>query len=213
MQLINHGSWMLQRSLQLRIFYDLQFCQFVKDSLEVLQLKENQFEVQIKDLESKLNNLDGQIKELELTKKQYDEEKEFVKCRFNILENIEGHLIALLANYFFRDSDKIQHILDRTQDPQPVIISERHIYLLEQLMRILPSIKPCVREEAFKLALELKANVKGNTEKSLNVLGFLLILSIHVLLTSFDKDEVLELFVSVVQHKISVANEVSGILI
>lgn len=94
-----------------------------------------------------------------------------------------------------------------------MIISERHIYLLEQLMRILPSIKPCVREEAFKLALELKANVKGNTEKSLNVLGFLLILSIHVLLTSFDKDEVLELFVSVVQHKISVANEVSGILI
>jgi len=47
---------------------------------------------------------------------------------------------------------------------QPAIISGRHVYLLEQLMRISPSIKPCVREETFKLALALKVNVKGNTE-------------------------------------------------
>lgn len=61
-------------------------------------------------------------------------------------------------------------------------------------MRISPDIEPCVRKEALKLAFDLKANMKENTENSLAVLGFLLLLSIYKLLDSFDEEEVLELF-------------------
>jgi len=101
------------------------------------------------------------------------------------------------------------------------IIDENHIYLLEQLIIISPNIKSCVRDEALKLAHELKANIKENTENSLEVLGFLLILSIYGLLTYFDQDEVLDLFASVAENKIAVelfeklgsANKVSGMFI
>jgi len=75
-----------------------------------------------------------------------------------------------------------------------VIIDESRIYLLEQLMIIVPNIKPCVRDEALKVAHELKANIKENTENSLEVLGFLLIITIYGLLTYFDGDEVSELY-------------------
>ncbi|KEH22655.1 hypothetical protein MtrunA17_Chr7g0235921 [Medicago truncatula] len=70
-------------------------------------------------------------------------------------------------------------------------------------MRISPKIKPGVREETLKLALDLKANMKS-TENSLVVLGFLLLLSVYELLTYFDEDEVLELFAFVAQHKTAV---------
>jgi hypothetical protein len=102
-----------------------------------------------------------------------------------------------------------------------VIIDDSHIFLLEQLMRISPNIEPCVREEALKLAIDLKAYMKEHTENSLVVLGFLLLLSIYGLLDSFNEDEVLELFAFVTQHKIAVelfgtlgfTNKVSGMLI
>ncbi|CAJ2631163.1 unnamed protein product [Trifolium pratense] len=72
-------------------------------------------------------------------------------------------------------------------------------------MRISPNIKPCVREDALKLTLDLKANMKENTENSLMVLGFLMLLSIYGLVTYFNEDEVcLELFAFVAQHKIAV---------
>jgi len=101
-----------------------------------------------------------------------------------------------------------------------VIMEENHIFLLEQLMKISPHIKTCVKEEALKLALDLKANMEENTENYL-VLGFLLLLSIYQLVTYFNEDEVLELFAFVAQHKIAVelfetlgfANKVSGKLV
>ncbi|PNX79445.1 frigida-LIKE protein, partial [Trifolium pratense] len=60
-------------------------------------------------------------------------------------------------------------------------------------------------EDALKLTLDLKANMKENTENSLMVLGFLMLLSIYGLVTYFNEDEVcLELFAFVAQHKIAV---------
>jgi hypothetical protein len=136
-----------------------------------------------------------------------------------------GILINMLDS-----SDPSRVVLDRIQNPviplckkgdDIVIIDDSHIFLLEQLMRISPNIEPCVREEALKLALDLKAYMKENTENSLVVLGFLLLLSIYGLLDSFNEDEVLELFAFVAQHKIAVelfgtlgfTNKVSGMLI
>jgi hypothetical protein len=135
----------------------------------------------------------------------------------------------ILAN-LLESSDPARVVLDIIQNPiiplckkgdNAVIIDDRHIYLLEQLMRISPNIKPCVRQDALKLALDLKANMKESTENSLMVLGFLLLLSIYGLITYFDEDEVLELFAFVPRHKIVVqlfrslgfANKVSGMLI
>ncbi|PNX88120.1 frigida-LIKE protein [Trifolium pratense] len=85
-----------------------------------------------------------------------------------------------------------------------VIIGDSHILLLEQLMRISPHIEPHVREEAMKLALHLKSNISENTENSVVVVGFLLLLSIYGLAPSFDEDEVYKLFGFAAQHKITV---------
>ncbi|KAK2424679.1 hypothetical protein QL285_035017 [Trifolium repens] len=75
-------------------------------------------------------------------------------------------------------SDPSRLILEIIQNPiiplckkgdNVVTIADYQIYLLEQLMRISPIIKPCVREEALKLALDMKANMKENTENSLAI--------------------------------------------
>jgi hypothetical protein len=132
----------------------------------------------------------------------------------------------ILVN-LLESSDPAKVVLDIIQNPiiplcknidNGVIIDNRHIYLLEQLMKISPDIKPCVREEALKLALHLKANVKENNENSLVVLGFLLLLSIYGLVSYFNEDYILEIFAFVAQHKIAVklfealgfANKLSG---
>jgi len=110
-------------------------------------------------------------------------------------------------------SDPSKVILDIIQNPiikkckigdDAVIIDDRHILLLIELRKISPNIRPHVREEAMKLALDLKANISQNTENSAAVLGFLLILSIYGLVPSFDEDELLKIFGLVSQHNIAV---------
>ncbi|CAJ2637357.1 unnamed protein product [Trifolium pratense] len=56
----------------------------------------------------------------------------------------------------------------------------------------------------MKLALNLKAYIAENAENSVAVLGFLLLLSIYGLVSSFDEDEVLKLFEFVAQQKTAV---------
>ncbi|AET05520.1 frigida-LIKE protein [Medicago truncatula] len=62
----------------------------------------------------------------------------------------------------------------------------------------------CVRDEALKLAHELKFKIKENTKNSLEVLRFLLIITIYGLLTYFDRDDVSKLYASVAEHNIAV---------
>ncbi|KAK7244692.1 hypothetical protein RIF29_39517 [Crotalaria pallida] len=67
-------------------------------------------------------------------------------------------------------------------------------------MRLSPHIKPYVRDEAMKLALDWKANIIPRTaENSVVVLGFLLLLTIYGLV--FNEDEVLKLFEVVAHYK------------
>ena len=117
---------------------------------------------------------------------------------FGILDNLR------------ESSDPTKLVLDIILNPtiplpkkgdKAMIIDEGWIYLLEQLMTISPNIKSCVRDDVLKLAHELKPNMKENSENSSEVFGFLLILSIYGLLTSFDEDEVLELFAFVAKYK------------
>jgi myosin protein heavy chain len=137
---------------------------------------------------------------------------------FEEFDELESDGNDTLVNLLASSSDPSKDVLDIIQNPliprcngdNVVIIDECHIDLLEKLMRISPHVKPHVREEAMKLALSLKAYIGENTENSVPVLGFLLLLSIYGLVSSFDEDEVLNLFGFVAQHKIAV--ELFGIM-
>ncbi|KAK7258920.1 hypothetical protein RIF29_24511 [Crotalaria pallida] len=98
--------------------------------------------------------------------------------------------------------DAIQNPLIRqcTKEDNAVIVDRWQIFLLEQLMRLSPHIKPYVRDEAMKLALDWKANIIPRTaENSMVVLGFLLLLTIYGLV--FNEDEVLKIFEVVAHYK------------
>jgi len=60
-----------------------------------------------------------------------------------------------------------------------VIVDDGDIFLPKELRKISPDIRPHVREEAMKLALDLKAYISQNIENSVANLGFLLLLSIY----------------------------------
>ncbi|KAJ1415148.1 Frigida-like [Sesbania bispinosa] len=107
-------------------------------------------------------------------------------------------------------SDAAKLVLDIIKNPivpqsmkenEGLIIDESHIFLLDQLMKISPHIKPHVREEALKLALDLTPHIRASAENSLAVLGFLLLLSVYGLLSYFNKDDVFKLLELVTQHK------------
>jgi len=70
-----------------------------------------------------------------------------------------------------------------------VVIDDEDILLLKELRKTSPDIRPHVREEAMKLALDMKAYISQITENSTAILGFLLLLSIYGLTPSFDENE------------------------
>ncbi|CAJ2660593.1 unnamed protein product [Trifolium pratense] len=185
-----------------------------------LEIKENNFKVKVKELTLKEKQFDGQQREPESRTKYIDGEKKSVVFGRTSLQldtsektdRFEPLYSGILVD-IRESSDPSRHVLEMIQNPiiplckkrdGVVTIADYRIYLLEQLMRISPIIKPCVREEALKLALDMKAKMKENTENSLAVLGFLMLLSIYGLLDSFNEDEVLELFAFVAQNKIAV---------
>jgi hypothetical protein len=146
-----------------------------------------------------------------------DQDDEFESVDSDDVVNLEGV------------SDPSKVVLEIIQHPtiekckmgdNDVIIGDNHIRLLEQLMRISPHIEPDVREEALKLALDLKANAEENNENSVDVLGFLLLLSIYGLAPAFDEDDVLKFFGLVSQHNIAIelframgfADKISGMI-
>ncbi|XP_057455618.1 uncharacterized protein LOC130746864 isoform X2 [Lotus japonicus] len=197
----------------------------LEDQVKEFELKMEEFESQVKELksderrekqnevsvksikeESELDNqlsptIDGRSLQM-LPSEQTDEQP----------ESIENNILAQLK----ATSDPSKVVLDIIQNPivppcmkgdNAVIIESSHILILEQLMRISPHVKPHVREEAMRLALDLKkacdlkANMRENSVNSLVVLCFLQLLSIYGLLSSFDEDEVLKLFDFAAHHK------------
>lgn len=93
-------------------------------------------------------------------------------------------------------------IVPQSQKGEKKATMERSdIFLLEWLRIISPDIEPYLREEAMKLALVLKAEMRESTENSLEALGFLLLLSIYSLVSSFKEDDILKLFEIAAQHE------------
>ncbi|CAI8592529.1 unnamed protein product [Vicia faba] len=192
--------------------------------------KEKQLDRPMKDLELKPNEFDGQHKQPELREKQcvaviqpFEEETELGNQLSPTIDDRCLMLVPCERTDEFESfdyglnlqslSDRSKNVLEIIQNPifpkckmgnSDVIIDDRDILLLEELMRISPDVKPHTREKAMELALELKANMEESTENSKVVLGFLLLLSIYGLVPSFDEDEVLKLFELVSQQKIAV---------
>ncbi|KAF3454380.1 hypothetical protein FNV43_RR04827 [Rhamnella rubrinervis] len=75
------------------------------------------------------------------------------------------------------------------------------VLLLEELIKVKPFMKPQVIEEALKLALIWKANIKVEMWNSIENWGFLLLLGAYSLVGEFDSDEILKIVGSVVQRK------------
>ncbi|XP_022985592.1 uncharacterized protein LOC111483612 isoform X2 [Cucurbita maxima] len=73
--------------------------------------------------------------------------------------------------------------------------------LLKQLKKISPSIGPKEREDAMKLAIDLKLNMRNDTNGSMDAVVFLLLIVSYGLTTSFSRDEILKLFENVVLHE------------
>lgn len=130
--------------------------------------------------------------------------------QFPYIEHTNEFISANMLVDLHPSSDPAKVVLDMIQIPigsekkggeGVIIIDESHIFLLEQLMRISPRVKPHVREEAQKIAFNLEANIRESAENSLTILGFLYLLSIYGLVSHFNKDGLLNLFESAAQHK------------
>ncbi|XP_050274657.1 FRIGIDA-like protein 5 isoform X2 [Quercus robur] len=65
------------------------------------------------------------------------------------------------------------------------------VLLLEQLLKLSPSVKPDVKQEAMRLAIEWRAKMRVDIEHSLEVLGFLQLLASYGLASAFDDDELI----------------------
>ncbi|XP_022947045.1 uncharacterized protein LOC111451040 isoform X1 [Cucurbita moschata] len=73
--------------------------------------------------------------------------------------------------------------------------------LLKQLKQISPSIDTKVREDALKLAVDWKLNMKSDANDYLDVVGFLQLIASYGLTTSFSEEEILKLLEKIVLHE------------
>jgi hypothetical protein len=107
-----------------------------------------------------------------------------------------GKLVLEAMKWFYSLEKKKGDI-----DPEVAAVRRSSVLLLEELMRVRPVIKAEVREEAVKLAVEWKAKLSVGVENSWKIFRFLLLLSAFGLTGEFQSDEVLDLFVCVLQRK------------
>ncbi|XP_057452292.1 uncharacterized protein LOC130744118 [Lotus japonicus] len=189
----------------------------LEEQLQELKLKEKQLIGQEKELELKNKHFEGQVKVFELKKEKFESQAKELKSderrekqnelpvksfkEENELDEPELPDHRILVD-LEATSDPAKVVLDIIQKPivplfknkeKAFIMDSSHIFLLKQLLRISPHIKPCVRVEAMKLALDLEGNMRTSSKNPLEILGFLLLLSIYGLVPFFDEEEVLKL--------------------
>ncbi|KAF8410834.1 hypothetical protein HHK36_003371 [Tetracentron sinense] len=120
-----------------------------------------------------------------------------------------------LAVAFLSASDPAKLVLDAMQgfyppnskgDKDGELAATRRtcILLLEQLMKISTQIKPQVKENSKKLAVEWKGKISTDGESPLEALAFLQLLATYGLVSAFNTDEVLDLVASVVRRRQSI---------
>lgn len=75
-----------------------------------------------------------------------------------------------------------------------VVVGKSFLTVLEKLLIISPEINPCVKAAATKFAVDWKAQLPQSRSQSFEVYGFLHLLAIYKIGSSFDADELLGLF-------------------
>ena len=97
-----------------------------------------------------------------------------------------------------------------------------YIFIFEQLLRNSPEIQPDVKEDAMKLAIKWGDRIRASkTEKSLEVLGFLLFLAAYGLVSSFTEDGIASFLEMISQNRhvleesrtLGLAYKIDGIVI
>ncbi|KAF3944674.1 hypothetical protein CMV_028883 [Castanea mollissima] len=81
-----------------------------------------------------------------------------------------------------------------------IIVQGSCVLLLEQLLKLSPEIKPQVKQEAMRLAVDWRTKMRVDAEHSLEVLGFLQLLASYGLASAFDADELVRYLVKVAKH-------------
>ncbi|MED6194115.1 hypothetical protein PIB30_025500 [Stylosanthes scabra] len=187
--------------------------------MKELNSKQKRLDGEVKDLESKSNHFERRLKEFAFKKKQYEalENPSEVKKEHdnqssspnrppNEPELCDNDVLAHLQSW----PDPAKLILNILKNPivpyskmedEVIGIDESQIFLLQQLMRLSPHIEPHVRKEAMELALHMKASMTRNIENPCLVLGFLQILFIYGLVSSFSEHEVFKHFEIVAHYK------------
>ncbi|KAM5573154.1 FRIGIDA-like protein 3 [Rosa sericea] len=117
---------------------------------------------------------------------------------------------SILAASVPLSSDPAKLVLDSIQkslaeylrngDCEESIMSS-NISLLEELMRVSPNVGPNLKAEATNLSVQWKAKMAGNTEKSLEGVGFLLFLATYGLLSTLNTDEIVKHLGLICHHK------------
>ena len=80
------------------------------------------------------------------------------------------------------------------------IVQGSCVLLLEQLLKLSPDIKPQVKQEAMRLAIDWRTKMRVDADHSLEVLGFLQLLASYGLASTFDADELVRYLVKVAKH-------------
>lgn len=80
-------------------------------------------------------------------------------------------------------------------------IMSSNISQLEELMRVSPHVGPHLKADAANLAVQWKAKMTGNTENSLEGLGFLLFIASYGLLSILNIHEIIKLLGLICQDK------------
>uniref|UniRef100_A0A6N2L460 FRIGIDA-like protein n=1 Tax=Salix viminalis TaxID=40686 RepID=A0A6N2L460_SALVM len=93
------------------------------------------------------------------------------------------------------------HLREGDVEFKEVVVKRSCNLLLEQLMKISPTIKPHVRKEATKLAFLWMTKMTVDNQHCLDVLGFFYLLASYGLASAFDSDELISRLVIIARNR------------
>ncbi|KAJ6775296.1 FRIGIDA-LIKE PROTEIN [Salix purpurea] len=93
------------------------------------------------------------------------------------------------------------HLREGDVEFKEVVVKRNCNLLLEQLMKISPTIKPHVRKEATKLAFLWMTKMTVDNQHCLDVLGFFFLLASYGLASAFDSDELISRLVIIARNR------------
>ncbi|MCD7453887.1 hypothetical protein HAX54_022593 [Datura stramonium] len=200
-----------------------------KDRLEELESREKHFEDQTKELREKEKQLNAipnaHIKAEPTEDVAVDRIDNSAVTRFVV--KMDGKSLQIFLNEHEKEldlmSDDVFEALQMSPDPAKLVLDAMEgfypphlrkeetefegsvvrrscILLLEQLIRVSPEIRGCVRGVARDIARDWKVKMKATKGNQDEILGFFYLLAAYNLVSSFDADELMILLEIVAKH-------------